>query len=208
MKYGVFLFCLDGCCVFCCEGKSNGVAKERFDNSPAEEETHTCSQISSSRDELRNIDPRDVDKKAVIVAGQTLLKIGDQQEVENLVSEYYKVDHLLRMSSSSGLNPNVLGVAGADLSPPLASVPCLTFTDSSLFHVFLYTVFPSSSWPTSLLSSHLHSSYPLTHIFITSSHYMSKPPQSSLLHLFCDVPYFHNLSYFVIPNLVLPCKSK
>ena len=84
-------------------------------------------------------------------------------------------------SSSSGLNPNVIGVAGADLPPPLASVPCLTFTDSSLFHVFLYTVFPSSSWPTSLLSSHLHSSYPLTHIFITSSHYMSKPPQSSFL---------------------------
>ena len=44
-------------------------------------------------------------------------------------------------SSSSGLNPNVIGVAGADLPPPLSSVPCLTFTDSSLFHVYeRYTI--------------------------------------------------------------------
>ena len=100
-------------------------------------------------------------------------------------------------SSSSGFNPNLSGVAGANFLPPLTSVKSIIFTCFSLFYIFVYTVFPSSSWPTYLLSSSLHSSYP----HIIPPCYMSPPAQSSSLHPFCDVSYFHNPSYFLIPSL-------
>ena len=52
-------------------------------------------------------------------------------------------------SSSSGFIPDLIRVAGANLSSPLQPLLCISWLNTLLSHVFLHAVLPSDPWSSS-----------------------------------------------------------
>ena len=95
------------------------------------------------------------------------------------------------------------GRCGRHNSPPDSSVVDILLRCSDGSHVRFHTVYPSLLWSSSSSSPRrCHLQRSSSHIFLFSSLYMSKPPQSRFHALVCDRLYLHSLLDVLISHMV------
>ena len=85
------------------------------------------------------------------------------------------------------------GRCGRHNSPPASSVVDILLRCSDGSHVRCHTIYPSLFWSSSSSPGRCHLQCSSSHIFLFSSLYMPKPPQSRFRDPVCDLLYLHSL---------------